>query len=210
MSIIKDVGIDYFMQRFNGSVFLGENGNVHFFEGGRYTRDTVTVKEVTGEELKATARWVDVPHDFFVNLNFLSLPPLGYRTADRGRYLCYFQRKNSSYTRGYTVSNASRKYADHTLYMFEMGKLEKAKAERHEVVAALLAKPRFLTLSEGLEEMNKGKLLCFANSPDIAVVPEDDSKYNVIFKDVHVGNITPEGEMFLLPQFGTIDLEFVV
>jgi hypothetical protein len=209
MSIIKDVSVDYFVQRFNGSIFLGPNGNVHFLDGGRYTRDTVTAKEITGEEFKATARSVSLPHDFFSDMNFLRLPPLGYRTAENGRYLCYFQRKNSSYTRGYTHGNATRSYADHTQYMFDMGKLEKERAEKPEVVASLLAKPRFFTIGEGLEEMNKGKLFCFANNPDIAVVPEDDNVYNVIFKQTHVANFSPEGELTLLPQYPNLELEFV-
>ena len=209
MSIIKDVGIEYFVARFSGSIFIGENGNVHFLNGNG-NRNTVGATEVVGDDLKATTKRVDIPHDFFKDMNFLRLPPLGYRSADRGRYLCYFERKNHSYTRGYTHGNSSRTYADHTLYMFDMGRLQRPSVERQEVLASLIAKPRFFTLGEGLEEMNKGKLLCFANSPDIAVVAEDDEKYNVIFKKNHVANLSPEGEMSLLPQYGDIELELVV
>jgi len=214
MNIVDDVGMNYFLDRFNGCIFLGENGNPHILEhirGQRIAQDAnIRCLEVIGEGFKASVQRTEVSREFFSSLSFLKLPPIGYRMSEDGRYLCYFQRKNTSYTRGITTGNCVRSYADHTKYMFDMGKLNRIKAEEKQVLASILAKPRFHTLTEGVEHLNNGDLLCFVNSPDIAVVPENEELYNVMFKQVHVGNINPDGELSMLPSFSDVELEFVV
>lgn len=205
MTIVEQVGPDYFASRFTGCVFIGPNGNPHYIDGVNNPRSRqVNCKEV--ESLKSV-RNVTIPFDFFETFKFLSVPEIGWRSAEGGRVLVRLQRNNTSYTRGITLKNLHREYAEHTEYMFDMGKLCKKDTELGSYLATLVTRPEHLSISEGVEAMNKGKIIAFSNSAHVAVVPESNTMYNILCNSTHVANITPEGEVKVLEGCEDFELE---
>lgn len=207
MNMIQQVGVDYFSTRFSGCIFIGPNGNPYYIECIRDHRSgVVSCKEVEGVK---SARNVSVPFDFFMSYKFLSVPEVGWRTYDGGRFAVFLQRNNTSYTRGITTKNLKRVYADHTEYLFRMGKLSRTDVDLPSYLATLVARPEHLSMAEGVEAMNKGKIMAFSNSAHIAVVPESNTVYNILCDSTHVANITPEGEVSVLEGHEEFDLEIL-
>lgn len=207
MNIIEQVGAEYFAGRFTGCIFVGPNGNPHYIDGIQNHRSgQVNCKEV--ETLKSV-RSVNIPFDFFDSFKFLTMPEIGWRTSEGGRVMVHLQRNNTSYTRGITLKNVHRKYADHTEYMFSMGKISKKDVELSSYLATLVARPEHLTMVEGLNAMNKSKIMSFSNSAHIAVVPESNTVYNILCNSTHVANITPEGEVSVLEGCEDFELEIL-
>ena len=196
MNIIEQVGPEYFSGRFAGCIFVGPNGNPHYIEGIQNRRSgQVNCKEV---ETPKSVRNVNIPFDFFESFKFLTMPEIGWRTSEGGRVMVRLRRNNTSFTRGITLKNVHREYADHTEYMFSMGKVSKRDVELGSYLATMVARPEHLSIAEGLEAMNKGKIMAFSNSAHVAVVPESNTLYNILCNSSHVANITPEGEVTVL------------
>lgn len=196
MNIIEQVGADYFSSRFQGCIFIGPDNAPHYVEGVTTQRSgVVQCKKV--ENYKSVVN-ANIPFDFFESFSFLAVPEVGWRATEGGRVLVNFTRNNSSYTRGITLKNLWRTYADHTEYMFHMGKLKKADFELPSYVTMQVTKPEHTPMSDGLAAMNSGKIVGFTNSARIAVVPESNSVYNIYCDHAHVANISPEGEISVL------------
>lgn len=206
MNLVEQVGWDYFGSRLSGCIFTHED-KTFVIEGITGSRARhVNVKEVESpKSLKAET----IPFDFFQSFSFLRVPPLGWRTSHHGRVLVRLSRNNSSYTRGVTLKNMHREFAPHTEYMFRMGKLLRFDTDLPGYKALLVTKPGHLSMSEGLDALNKGRLLSFTNSENIAVVPESDSIYNIMCGSAHVANISPEGEVQVLPGHEDFDTEIL-
>lgn len=191
MNIVEQVGADYFSSRFGGSFFFGPNGQPCILQGA-FSRNVVDAHEVTGPK---TAKTIHIPRDFFQSFQFLTMPPLGWRSAQRGRVLVYLSRNNTSYTRGVNSKNIFKTFAPHTEYMFRMGKLDKLELLRAEQLLLLVANPQHMSMEEGMAELNAGKRMAFTNGDEIAIVPESNTKYNIYCGTQIVADITPEGEV---------------
>lgn len=203
MNLVQQVGAEYFSSRFGGCIFVGPNDKPHYIEGVSVRR-TVNCKEA---ESHKQLKNVELPFDFFSTFKFLAVPELGWRSADDGRVLLRYSRDNKSYTRGITLKNVSREYAEHTEYMFGMGKLNKKDIEAPSFIASTVVQPEHLSMSDGVEAMKNGKIMAFTNSASVAVVPESDSLFNIYCGSTHVANTTPEGEITLVSGCEDFDLE---
>lgn len=206
MNIVQQVTPDYFSGRFSGCIFIGPNGNPHFIEGILNSERGVNCKEVKSPR---TVENTILPFDFFESFSFLAVPEIGWRMAEDGRVMAHLQRNNTSYTRGITLKNVHKFYAEHTEYMFSMGKIAKKDVELPSYLATLVAKPNHLSMQDGLYALNTGKVMAFSNGPHVAVIPESDSVYNIFCDRAHAANITPEGEISLLADCPDFDLEIL-
>ena len=207
MNIVEQVGAEYFSGRFAGCIFVGPNGNPHYIDGVMNPRSgLVNCKEV---ETPKSVRNTAIPFDFFESFKFLSMPEVGWRSAEDGRVMVRLQRNNTSYTRGITLKNVLKEYAEHTEYMFNMGKISKKDVELGSYLATLVTRPSHLSMQEGVDAMNKGKLMAFTNSAHVAVVPESDSVYNILCNSTHVANVSPEGEVSVLEGCEDFELEIL-
>lgn len=206
MNLVEQVGWEHFSGRFAGCIFLHE-GRPHIIQGINSSRSReVTCKEV---ESPKTLRNVELPFEVFYSFNFLKVPPLGWRCTDSGRVLVMMSRNNTSYTRGVTTKNIVQQFAAHTEYMFSMGKLAKEDMELPGFKALMVTRPEHMPMAEGIDALNKGRILSFTNSEHIAVVPESDSVYNIFCETAHVANVSPEGEVTVLPGNDDFDLEIM-
>lgn len=206
MNLVDQVGWDYFATRLGGCIFIND-GKTFYIEGITGSRSRhVNCKEV---ESAKSLRSEQFPFEFFKSFSFLKVPPLGWRTSHDGRVLVYTSRNNASYTRGITLKNIQREYAPHTEYMFRMGKVSRTDMDLPGYKALLVTKPEHLSMQDGLAAMNRGKIMSFTNSENIAVVPESDSVYNVMCGLTHVANISPEGQVSLLPGHEDFDTEIL-
>lgn len=206
MSIVEQVSPDYFSHRFSGCIFIGPNGNPHYVEHVNSLERGVNCKDV--KSLRSVENTI-LPCDFFESFKFLTVPEIGWRSAEGGRVLLHFQRNNTSYTRGITLKNLHKFYAEHTEYMFSMGKVQKKDVELPSYISTLVAKPEHLSMQEGLHALNRGSLLSFTNSAHVAVIPESDSMYNIFCDRSHVANVTPEGEVSVLAGCHDFDPEIL-
>lgn len=207
MNIVEQVGPEYFSGRFAGCIFVGPNGNPHYIEGIHNSRSgQVNCKEV---ESPKSVRNANIPFDFFDTFKFLTVPEIGWRTVEGGRVMVRLQRNNTSYTRGITLKNVHKEYAEHTEYMFSMGKINKKDIELGSYLATLVTRPEHLSMAEGVDAMNKGKIMAFSNSAHIAVVPESNTVYNILCNSTHVANISPEGEVSVLEGCEDFELEIL-
>lgn len=193
MSIIKEVGRDYFESRFSNCFFIGPSGNTCIIRSRSRPRDAIDCVEVKSVKNQVVTTDVAVPHSFFTDMGVFKTPPLGYRHDRGGLFLASFYRDNTSYTRGVCTANLKHTYALHTQLLMRMKKLPTSTDEYYS--ANLIMKPKFLSVGEGVEAMNKGKLLSFAASADVAVIPQEGDNYGVAFRGVKVADLTPEGEM---------------
>lgn len=205
MSIIQEVGTDYFSSRFQGCIFLGPNGNPHYVESiARASSQRVNCREVLSVK---DSRQALVPFEFFQTFKFLTVPELGWRAAEKGRVLVRLQRNNSSYTRGVTIKNVFRSYAPHTEYMFNMGKLNRQLVDATDYLVKLVTEPGHMSMTEGVKALNRGNIMSFTVNAKVAVVPENNSLYNIFCNADHVANVSPEGQVTMLAGCEDFDPE---
>lgn len=204
-NIVEQVGPDYFSPRFQGSIFIGPNGNPFYID----RIDCPSTKLVNCREVRSPNGSVEatVPFEYFQTFKFLAVPELGWRAAEKGRMLVRLQRNNTSYTRGITTKNVHREYAPHTEYMFSLGKLKKIDVETVDYLVSLVTKPNHLTMAEGIEALNRGAIMSFTNNSKVAVVPESNNSYKLFCNADHVANVSPEGEVCVLAGCEDFDPE---
>lgn len=208
MNLINDVGRAYFADRLRGCVFKGPDGSTCILDDDPYFDGDVRVRKIKMSGMQATQSIEHIPKNFFTSLKFLKVPPLGYRTASRGRVLLYMSRNNTTYTRGISVpNNLTVEYSPHTEFLISMRKINHTKLMNDGFLASLVLNPEYLTLDEGIKQLNAGSILSFAINHEYAVAPEDDTTYTLLFNKKKVGTVTPEAEIRLLPEFSDLELE---
>lgn len=199
-NLISELGRPYFNERFGNSFFKGPNGHPCYVMRSERTAvietpEIVRAVEVKGSLSKPTVDEIEIPADFFSSMEVFAVPELGWRMAAKGKYLARFERNNRSYHRGVAFSNLIRSHHDMTLWAADEGIISLEHYTRHANTVKLVMEPEYMPLSEGIKEMAQGKLLSFAVSANLAVVPDLDDKFALLFGYNKVGTITPEGEI---------------
>lgn len=199
MSLIRECGVDYFMDRFNGSMFFDPDGNPAYVDGSgsrSYTRDSIPIVSVMGTCEKPTNTQGFLPSEFFKSFSTFQVPPLGWRQAAKGRYLTHFSRHNrSGVRRAIAVDNVRRWTSPATNYLARSDNVSTSYYERPSSTIHLIMKPEFTPLQEGLAAMRKGDLFSFALSSNIAIIPEVDDAFAIYFNTHKVGTISSNGEL---------------
>lgn len=206
-NLIEQVGHKYFTTKFSGCMLLLPDSTAGWISGGSNERG-VPVKKVCGSPEKFIETNELLPLDFFSGLEVFLTPQLGYRTSHSGRFLCYFSRNNTGYTRGVSSSNLKSSYSPHTDLLVFLNKLPRNKIASNAFLSSVVLTPKFTPVTEGVERLNSGNILSFAVNPDIAVVPQSDTEYNVMLRQNKIGHLTPECEFVSLPEFSDMEIDF--
>lgn len=193
MCLIDRLGMDQFLNKYQGSFFKGEDGATYIVHGNGDSGDTVKCKKVGGTVNKPTVEEVDVPKSFFADMGTFATPPLGWRVAAQGRYLVYLSRNNQSYHRGTAVGNISRSVHEMTNWFAREQGMSLDYYGRDAVLAKLVMEPVYLPLAEGLALIKKGKIVAFAVNELIAVAPLDSTTYQILFKEKQIGTVNEDG-----------------
>lgn len=199
MNMVQELGTTYFAQRFGGSYFKGPDGNpaVILTRNWRDER-SVPCNIFRGKVEKAETLSEDIPADFFTDMGVLAVPRLGWRSAAKGKYLTYLSRNNTSYQRGVCAGNLRRLYAPHTEYLVNYGEISPAYYQGDAITAKLLYEQEYLTLADGVDQMNAGKMLAFPVSPALAVVPKNDTHFALLMERREVGVVDRESRIITM------------
>lgn len=195
MNLIEEVGLDYFYDRFNGTMFEGPNGKPCFIGHNNGSRGVVSVKELEGPVNKCRATDITIPYSFFSSMAVFAAPEIGWRQAEKGKYLTYFSRNNGSYTRGLCRRNLVTAFAPVSEWAMLRSLYPVAHYEQEATKVLLAMRPEFTPMNEGIKLMQAGKILSFAASHRLAVVPDENDTMAILFNQQKVGIVTASGEI---------------
>ena len=202
-NLIEQYGRDWFISKFNGSFFLHE-GEPHIVAAGLNNnwRTNVPCKKLTKQEERVVVQQVYVPHTMFTDVSVFSIPNLGWRSLDKGRYLSYYKRNNNSYHRGLSMRNLTQEDSQLTRWLAVRSGWEMPNADTMVPYAAMC--PEFIPLTEGIEKIRNQEIVSFAASPTIAVFPIGNDQLAVMFKQKQAGVINPDNSMTLhIPELNS-------
>ena len=196
-NIVDKYGREWFANKFNGSYFSyrGVPARVLQPERDPHNRNKTVVltalcPRVNDEVKSIQAR---IPADYFTDSGMFSVPELGYRHADNGKGLYFLRRNNASYVRGLSTRNIQVYESDFTRYLRTIGVRSPALNENQ--LNNIVIEPNFIPLYKGIKLMLSGKLLSFAASAAVAVVPSanEDSSLTILMCDKQIGTVSASG-----------------
>lgn len=196
MNLVEELGTSYFLDRFNHSMFLDPEGRPAYINHGIPTaRGTIPVASIEGPVTKPSVIEGSLPYDFFKDLSVFAVPPMGFRSANNGRYLVHYSRNNRSYRRGVSTDNINRWVAPSSMYLMNEGALSYDYYDRPTSTIMMIMKPEFTPLKEGIAKMKAGELFSFAASSNLAVIPAVDDAFALYFNTNRVGTISADGSL---------------
>lgn len=193
-NLIKELGSGYFRDRFGSSLFYTPEDKLPAYVVD-VVGNGVAAKVSKGTLGKLSSEDRVIPNEFFKDMSVFAVPPLGWRCASKGRYLAHYTRNNRSYNRGVTLNNTNKHLANHTQYLLNTDDLSFTYYERPGTIAAMIMAPEYMRISDGLRKMNEGTILSFVVSPNLAVVPETEERYGLMFNTMRVGEIDVNGRI---------------
>lgn len=197
MDLIKELGQDYFSQRFNGCFFLDPDKQVCAVNADYewQAKQVPIIRFHRGEEVISPEQ-SSLPYSFFESMQVFAVPPLGWRTAAKGCYLVHFNRNNKSYHRAVAPVNLRKYISPITAFLMNSDNLPNRKSyEQQGVVAHLVMRPEYLKIREGVSAIREGKILTFATSPNIAIIPDVGDRLSVWFNTKEVGYIEADNSI---------------
>lgn len=191
--LIEKVGREYFNRRFSGSFFMDDRKRPSIV--GRAADGMVNYTAITGSPRKIIRTARDLPYSFFSGLEVFGVPPLGWRSHSEGKYLAFYTRNNRSYHRGLSPDNIQVHPTAMTQWMLSSNNL--TTSQDPETLCFVALKPHFTPFAEGIQKMREGSLLSFAVSPTVAVVPTEDDKFSILFRQAKAGVVMPDNSVIV-------------
>lgn len=197
--LVTKYGRDWFNNKFPGSYFMfnGIPARVGRAERDPVERDkfrvAITACPRVDGEVRPAAR--HIPSDYFQNSEMFGVPELGYRHAQGGKWLAFLRRNNGSYVRGLSTRNLNVFESDFTIFLRTQG-IRPAPVDEN-ALTSIVMQPNFIPLHRGIKLMLEGKLLSFAASPTIAVMPSrgEEDGLTVYMCDKVIGSVDMDGTM---------------
>ena len=208
MNLIQKYGTRWFRSKFNGTYFM-HRGIPAVIQTVHEHKPAVAVAmhHRTGGEVKSMIQ--DVPYDTFMDHKMFSVPELGYRHSQGGKWLGYISRNNSSYVRGVGTQNIRTQESNLTRSLRRMG-VKIANPTPGELCNMVLD-PGFIPFYKGIKLMLDGKIVSFAASPTIAVVPTpDEDTFTIMMCSREVGTVSADGEISMALPFAKTYIEETV
>lgn len=203
MSLIKELGIPYMMERFADCMFYGP-GDVpsYIYSNDNWPRGKVRTIELRGESYtNPEIVHSTLPESFFKDLSVFHTPPLGWRMSEDGAYLAHFRRQNKSYQRALATKVIQRTVSPATSFLIDTENLDGYSFSTKESTISLIMRPRYLNFREGLERMRNGDLFSFSVNCNLAVIPDVDDQQALLFNTTNVGIVKSNGEVVCdIPQ----------
>lgn len=202
VDLVSKYGPEWFSNKFNGSFFMYD-GVPARVRGARRTSTSRAKKTTYAVDVSLCPR-VDgqvksvrhaIPSEYFDDSSMFNVPELGYRHTADGKWLAFLRRNNSSYVRGLSMRNLSIYESPFTRYLRTVGVNVGFLDE--DTTANLVMQPTFIPLHTGIKLMLEGKLLSFAASPTVAVVPSKDesAELSILMCDNEIGTVDSNGTM---------------
>lgn len=197
-NLVDKYGRDWFNNKFPGSYFrfCGVPARVIQAQSAdrKGGKSVVKIRLSHRVNNKVVASDKVVPADLFADSSIFNVPELGYRHAHNGKWLVFMRRNNSSYVRGLSTRNLNIFESQFTSYLRSINQVSEFLTEDETV--NLVMEPTFVPLNKGIQLMLEGKLLSFAASSTVAVVPSHDSdNLSVMMCEKQVGFVTSTGEL---------------
>lgn len=204
-NLIDKYGTDWFRNKFRGSLFRLHGVPARVIGVGSRVEAYALVRR----RGKVEARQTFLDYSHFPDSNMFAVPELGYRHNKSGKWLAYLSRVNTSYNRGISLKNLNKSVAQHTEFLRFSGFNVEAPDEN--TLCNMVMDPTFIPFRTGIKLMLEGKIISFAASPTIAVVPSDvDDSLIVRLCSKEIGTVSPEGELSLTLPFANKYLEQIV
>lgn len=205
-NLIEKYGPSWVQNKFHGSYF-------------RYNNMPAKMLEVVGDEVVAQValrksggverKVIRVPASYFPTSEVFNVPELGYRHAQEGRWLAFISRNNSSYHRGLSASNIRVVESSHTEYL-RMNRVP-VKSLNDSELCNVIMDPNFIPFHKGIKLMLDGKIMSFAASPTIAVVPDHSGEGLIVrMCSKEIGTVSPDGVLSITAPFAQNYIEETV
>lgn len=196
MNLLKELGGDYFYNRFQGTMLLTPEEVAGFvdFNGGRATlEEHVPLCLVEGPATKPVTKRGQLPYDFFKSLSVFSVPSMGWRCTAQGRFMSFITRNNRSYVRGVAISNIEKWHSPMTRFLFNEDALSEDYYNRDSTLVSLILKPEYTPIKEGIQAIREGEVLAFCSSNNLAFMPATAGKLAIFFNKNQVGEVAKDG-----------------
>jgi hypothetical protein len=202
-NLVERYGVRWFRNKFGGSYFM-HRGIPAVVQQVEETSVGVSLYPRVDNVVKVVN--TKLPTSVFRDHKMFYVPELGYRHSQDGKWLGYISRTNTSYNRGIGINNISVAESRLTRSLRGMGVSIKS-LNGGELCNAVLD-PGFIPFHRGIKLMLEGKIVSFAASPTIAVVPtpEQDS-LTIMVCSREVGTVSPDGEINMVLPFAKSYLE---
>lgn len=198
-NLVTQYGSDWFYSKFSGSFFRHEGAPFKVIpnSGSRRTAWIPCLKLEKNEEGTVRGTEINVNVAAFTDVSVFSVPNLGWRSALKGKYLAYYYRNNNSYHRGLSSRNMAVNESAMTRWLSRHSDYNRDAVDDNFLAYTAMC-PEFLPLTEGVAKMARGEILSFAVSPTVAVLPNDEDSFAVMFKEKVAGHVSPDGNMSLV------------
>lgn len=186
-NLIEKYGASWFSSKFGQSMFE--------LDGLLCRVENTTHKDVVIKTFHKNRKPVVATADFsdFKDSAMFNVPEMGYRTFDKGKWLCYLGRNNTSYHRGLRYRDITRSLSTLTQYLKGQTRVVEPKEDE---LLQLVYRPNFIPLHTGIKLMLEGRLFSFAASASVAVIPDPDSDGLLILMNENVvGRVDENGVM---------------
>ncbi len=196
-NLVDQYGPDWFNNKFGSTMFRHKGVACRVIEAtsrrvGRKSVNEVMCRAVSRVNGKLQAANIRLPASGFSDTDMFSSGELGYRHAEKGKYLVYVRRNNSSYARGMSLRNLVYQESALTSFLVDEGLLSYFPNEDEQHL--MVMEPSFIPIRRGIKLMLEGKIASFAASPTIAVVPHTDAESLVVlFCDKQIGTVSADG-----------------
>lgn len=206
MNLVKELGVDYMRERFNGCMFYDDQGMPCYVDSSTvWPRLRVKARSIRGTPESFELEERSFPEGFFKDLSIFQTPPLGWRMSADGTYLVHFRRNNKSYQRALATKVVQRTVAPSTSFLIDTENVDSMYFERPDTTVAMIMSPSYVTFREGIEKMKSGELFSFCVSPNLAVIPEVNDQQALLFNTTRVGTVTKKGAVRVeVPQVETL------
>lgn len=193
-NLVEELGRGYFLERLRGSMFFKDKDTPAIITGAN--SEGVEVTTFSGQVGRISKQNEVLPNAFFKDQAMLAVPPLGWRSAMKGRALVFLSRLGRrTYTRGVGTHNLHSDMHPMSQFLIDKGALSYNYLTKPGTLTMLVMKPEYMPLSEGIKAIFKGEILSFAASPNIAIAPSSDKELSIYFNRNKVGVIDGNGNV---------------
>ena len=186
-NLIEKYGTSWFNSKFNQSFFIRNGVLAKVLDVG-YSSVDLQLFPKGRPAVRAAAKFNEFP-----DASMFHIPEMGYRTHDKGKWLTYLGRNNTSYHRGLRVRDITRSPSSLTSYLRTHARVVEPKEDE---LVRLIYSPNYIPMHVGIKLMLEGKLMSFAASASVAVVPDHESDGLLILMNENVvGRVSEDGTL---------------
>lgn len=199
MNLVQKYGPSWFNSKFNGSFFMRDGVLASVYD---VDYNYVALKMYPKHRKFFIAR---AKHDEFPDSSVFHIPEMGYRTHDKGKWLCYLGRNNNSYHRGLRYRDITQSLSSLTQYLKTQTRVI---SPTEDEILRMVYHPNYIPLHTGIKLMLEGKLMSFAASASVAVIPDHESDGLLILMNENVvGRVDESGTLSYLFNYAAPYIE---